>query len=606
MREELYLDRPKTGHSNEWKQAARSSMAIFLPIRHILPTLRQTAMNNRLGPPTLRIRPRCAGTLYNIGLHMMAARSNRRGKLSLLVATLFPDLKDGIYKPLVCFFREHAFMTPKKYWILSTLFSFLGLPLIITAGSLAAVWAGEQFQASFVALIIALSGIGLVCAAAFWYGYKVSLPEGFLSRYMPFIAPIFYILTVWVVIRSLMQDSNFLYVYAIAFAPHLALIVFAVFVGLSVEVPFMLIAVHVVFLLMFTLGTWKRGCLATRDNQRAIYVLAPLAALMAISGYQWHEWRSYFVSAEQEMAGYEGRVDHEINLYAYTPFREEEGSRLTALRQKPALQFKRDYPRLDGATAFFPIYAAAAKAMYLEPEETEDKKARSEAIYFSRTPDAYENLISGNVDMIFVLAPSEEQQKNAADHNLTLTLTPIAREAFVFLVNAQNPVTDLRLAEIRAIYSGKINQWSEVGGTNEKIIPFQRPKNSGSQTILLKEVMRGEPVRKPMLEKSAEGMGVMLDRVAGYYNLANAIGYSFRFYAQEMRPTPGICLLSIDGIAPTPENIRTRRYPLTVDVYMVTARPLSGNAQKLHDWFLSPEGQQLIEDVGYIPITSAQ
>jgi phosphate transport system substrate-binding protein len=499
-------------------------------------------------------------------------------------------------------------MTPKKYWILSTLFNFLGLPLIITAVFMTLVL-GERFLASYVALIIALSGIGLVCAAAFWYGYKVSLPEEFLSRYLPFLAPLFYILLVWPVAWYVTQGKDIAFISIIAFAPHFALVVFAAFAGLSSELPFILIAVHALFILMFTLGAWKKGCLATRNNQHIIYVLTPLAALMVISGYQWHEWRSYFLSAEQEMAGYEGRVEHEINIYAYLPFREEEwqeeGTRLVALRQKPTLWFERDYPRLDGATAFFPIYAAAAKAMYLEPEETEDKKARSEAIHFSRTPDAYKNLISGEVDLIFALAPSEEQQKNAADNGLTLTLTPIAREAFVFLVNAQNPVTDLSLAEIRAIYSGRINKWNEVGGKNEKIIAFQRPENSGSQTILLKEVMRGEAVRKPMLEKSAEGMGAMLDRVADYYNLANAIGYSFRFYAQEMRPTPGIRLLSIDGIAPTPENIRTRRYPLTVDVYMITAQPLSGNAQKLHDWFLSPEGQQLIEDVGYAPITPA-
>jgi hypothetical protein len=53
----------------------------------------------------------------------------------------------------------------------------------------------------------------------------------------------------------------------------------------------------------------------------------------------------------------------------------------------------------------------------------------------------------------------------------------------------------------------------------------------------------------------------------------------------------------------SPIKSRNRTYPLTVDVYIVTARPLSENAQKLRDWFLSSDGQQLIEDVGYIPIT---
>jgi phosphate transport system substrate-binding protein len=332
------------------------------------------------------------------------------------------------------------------------------------------------------------------------------------------------------------------------------------------------------------------------------------AALMAISCHQLYEWKTYYLSDAQKAAGdgiplhSENNRDYDHHMYALL----EEGSRLTALRQKPAIQFTRDYPRLDGATAFFPIYAAAARAIYLEPEEWKDEKARNEAIRFSRTPNAYKNLISGDVDIIFALAPSQNQQKHAADNGLTLRLTPIAREAFVFLVNAQNPVTNLSLAEVRAIYSGKIDNWREVGGKNKKIIPFQRPEDSGSQTILLQKVMQGESMRKPMREVIEARMDALLNRVADYRNLGNAIGYSFRFYVQEMYPVSGIRLLSMDGIAPTPENIRTQRYPLTVDIYMVTARPLSGNAQKLHDWFLSPEGQQLIEDVGYVPIAPTQ
>jgi phosphate transport system substrate-binding protein len=410
---------------------------------------------------------------------------------------------------------------------------------------------------------------------------------------MPFIAPILYILVAWIVILFSAQDKSgyVLSTFSTAFAPHFMLIVVAAFEGLSAEIPFILIALHVLFILMFTLGTWKRGCLATCDNQRAVYVLAPIAILTVISGYQLHEWKTYHISTGKSILP----DSEDAVAYIHTPFRKE--SQLTALRQKPTIQFERDYPRLDGAAAFFPVYAAAAHAIYLEPVEKEDKKARSEAVRSSWIPHAYKNLISGDADMIFALAPSEEQKKYAADHNLTFT--PIAREAFVFLVNAQNPVEDLSLAEIRAIYSGKINKWSEVGGKTEKIIPFQRPENFGSQIFLLKEVMQGESLRRPIRETNIK---VVNDRVTGYRNLVNAIGYSFRFHVQ----SPDIRLLSIDGIAPTPENIRTRRYPLTVDVYMVTARPLSGNAQKLHDWFLSPQGQQLIEDVGYIPIAPAQ
>jgi phosphate transport system substrate-binding protein len=510
-------------------------------------------------------------------------------------------------------------MMPKKYWIRSTLLNFLVLPLIVTAVALLSVDASHDsfspyvfpFVFPYVDSKILLFGIGLACLVSFLYGCKADLPDRFLSRYMPFFAPMLYIFIAWVAIWFLLQGyfskKDVFYASLAVFAPHCVLVEFAALEGWYEEIPLVLIALHALFLLMFVLGLWKRGCLATRNNRRAVYVLMPIAALMGILAYPL-EWKGYILP-DMSTRGKDiilPEIGDAFNDKAqnYRPFEEE--SQLTAPRQEPAIQFTRDYPRLDGATAFFPVYAAAARAIYLEPKEEKDKEARLESVLFSKTPDAYINLISGDVDLIFALAPSEAQQKHAADYGLTLTLTPIAREAFVFVVNAQNPVTDLRLADIRAIYSGKINNWRVVGGKNEKIIPFQRPENSGSQTIMLQEVMRGEPMRKHAQGRDIERMETLLDKVAEYRNLESALGYSFRFYAQTMHPIPDIRLLSIDGIEPTPENIRTRRYPLTVDVYMVTARPLSGNTQKLHDWFLSPEGQQLIEDVGYVPIAPTQ
>jgi phosphate transport system substrate-binding protein len=72
-----------------------------------------------------------------------------------------------------------------------------------------------------------------------------------------------------------------------------------------------------------------------------------------------------------------------------------------------------------------------------------------------------------------------------------------------------------------------------------------------------------------------------------------------------MNTVPEVGLLSVNGVAPTAENIRNGAYPFISEAYIVTARPLSENAQRLRDWFLSDEGQQLIADVGYVPIRPA-
>jgi len=291
----------------------------------------------------------------------------------------------------------------------------------------------------------------------------------------------------------------------------------------------------------------------------------------------------------------------------YTPFTEK--NNLVSPKTPPSIQIDRDYPKLDGAEALIPIYAAAANAIYRKGKnqnDGDDEDPRRKAVLFSeRTPAAYQALIDGRADMIFALAPSEEQKKEAAQKGITYSLTPIAREAFVFLVNEQNPVTSLSAGQIRDIYSGKINDWQEVGGIPKRILAFQRNEGSGSQTAMLRNVMRNTPMRKPLETEYFVVMGGLIRSLAHYDNdLGNAIGYSFRYYATVMHSVSGIRLLAVDGVAPTAENIRNGAYPFTENFYIVTARPLSKNAMKLRDWFLSDEGQQFITQVGYVPIKS--
>jgi phosphate transport system substrate-binding protein len=99
-----------------------------------------------------------------------------------------------------------------------------------------------------------------------------------------------------------------------------------------------------------------------------------------------------------------------------------------------------------------------------------------------------------------------------------------------------------------------------------------------------------------------EGMGDVVLGVAEYRNRQNALGYSFRWYATVLFTHPDIRLLAIDGVTPTPENIQSGAYPLTVPLLAVTARPLSPQSRNLIDWIVGPEGQNLLDRVGYVPI----
>jgi phosphate transport system substrate-binding protein len=194
----------------------------------------------------------------------------------------------------------------------------------------------------------------------------------------------------------------------------------------------------------------------------------------------------------------------------------------------------------------------------------------------------------------------------------------------VFFVNQNNPVSDLSIEQIQDIYTRKITNWSQIGGPDVKILPFQRPEDSGSQTTMLKEVMKGREITKPLRDEFVDSMGEMIRGVAHYRDAAESIGYSFRFFAQNMvtldpgasptrtrrgeayKPSDGtVKLLRINGVEPSEENIRSGAYPLTVEIYAATAGTENQRVRELIDWILSPRGQELVERSGYVGVKPA-
>ncbi|MBR6241355.1 MAG: substrate-binding domain-containing protein [Lentisphaeria bacterium] len=297
-------------------------------------------------------------------------------------------------------------------------------------------------------------------------------------------------------------------------------------------------------------------------------------------------------------------MEQKVNWREYRPF--AEGNKLVKV-QIPAeysLVFSgesgyktNELPRLNGAYALYPIYAAMAQGMY--PDAT---AAHFQYVTTDGSDVIYEDLLKGDRDLIFALAPSKNQQEDAEKAGIEYELTPFCMDAFVFFVNAENPVDNLTTEQIKGIYSGKITDWKEVGApSSTKIVPFQRNEGSGSQTTLQK-LMGDTPIMPPLKEDRIGGMGDIINDTANYRNFKAALGFSFRYYSTELLRNNQIKLLSIDGVAPTVENIRNGSYPLVATAYMVTARPRSANMRKIVDFMLSPEGQKLVEETGYVPV----
>lgn len=302
--------------------------------------------------------------------------------------------------------------------------------------------------------------------------------------------------------------------------------------------------------------------------------------------------------------------DRDLLLWQYEPF--SEGTKAVNLEEQSTLRFHReDLLRLDGATALYPVYAGFVQAVYPQGEYPlyDNTSEGYGSITCSGTVNAYERLITDRTDLIFAAAPSQEQLEMARRAAKELHLTPIGREAFVFFVNSRNPVEGLTVEQIQGIYTGQITNWNQVGGKNQPIRPFQRLENSGSQSALLR-LMDGLPLIEPEKEDRVGGMGGIIQQVASYRNYKNSIGFSFRFYASEMAANDQIRLLALDGVSPTKESIRDGSYPISDSFFAITAAPIGApdpresnpNLNAFLDWILSEQGQQIVEDSGYVSI----
>lgn len=359
--------------------------------------------------------------------------------------------------------------------------------------------------------------------------------------------------------------------------------------GGSVDDKYLFIMAAVGFLLLIFVVLLIWGLMR---KKALIITFVSLALILSATTVSMRVYDNY-------MASIPVMQESENLISEYSPVSDD--SKVATLDGESTLKLESDLPVLDGATALYPVYSAFAKAVY--PQSALEDYATVDC---STTSGAYERIVSGEVDMIFVSSPSEAQKQNALSHGVELEFTPIGSEGFVFFVNSKNPIENITVEQIQDIYSGKLTEWSQLGvdGLGE-IKAFQRDEGSGSQTRLQK-LMEGKDLMTPPTSDIAVGMGEIIKQAADYKNHKNAIGFSFRFYSTEMVKNDQIKLLSINGVAPDIKNIENGSYPLSGNFYVVTRKDKTENTGKLLEWILSEQAQLLIEKTGYTPIYPKQ
>lgn len=259
-----------------------------------------------------------------------------------------------------------------------------------------------------------------------------------------------------------------------------------------------------------------------------------------------------------------------------------------------------NYPRVDGSTANMPLMAQIRSDVLSENLMVSQNKTS-----VTTTDFAWRRLLDGNCDLLLVYEASSETKKIIEESDTKLIVTPIGVDALVFIENEKNIIDNLTTKQIQEIYTGITKNWKDVGGADIEIQAFQRPLNSGSQTLFLNLVMRGIKPKTPLKSEEPAEMDGLIDVIASYNNSANAIGYSVFYYAKKMYQVPGLKLISVDGIAPSDETIGNGTYPYLNKYYLVIREdtPEDSPTKKLYDYILSERGKESLIKAGYIPVS---
>ncbi len=260
---------------------------------------------------------------------------------------------------------------------------------------------------------------------------------------------------------------------------------------------------------------------------------------------------------------------------------------------------KEDFPRLDGSTANIPL----GEAIYSFLTGASEEEAKQNLIFY-KTSESYRRLMNHEVDLLFVYEPSQTILEEMEQQHAELVFKPLGRDALVFIENESNPVNSLTKKQIHDIYTGVTTNWSQVGGKDIAILPFQRPATSGSQTLMEKLAVSVEDIMNgPNVQRPSE-MGDLIDTLAAYNNESNALGYSVFFYANYMYSKPGLKFVAIDGVMPNNETIQKGEYPYVNDFYVVIRKDedKNSNTRKIYDWMTSVEAQEILVKTGYVPV----
>ena len=188
----------------------------------------------------------------------------------------------------------------------------------------------------------------------------------------------------------------------------------------------------------------------------------------------------------------------------------------------------------------------------------------------------------------------DKEVKDFADHNIKTVRYTVAHDAIIPVVNPNNAVKGLTMAQLKDIFAGKIRSWDEVGGAKAPIVVVGRDSSSGTFECFQELVMGKTRVSPRALIKASNG-GV----VQAIAQNPNAIGYiGVGYMDKQTHP------LTMNNVKPGIESAKDKTWPIARDLYLFTADNVKAEAKKLIDFMLSAEGQKDVEKAGFVPVAA--
>ncbi len=215
------------------------------------------------------------------------------------------------------------------------------------------------------------------------------------------------------------------------------------------------------------------------------------------------------------------------------------------------------------------------------------------------------SLISGTCDIAMSSRNIKEKEiALAKQKGINPNEIEVALDGLAVVVNPNNPVSSLAIDQLAAIFTGRITNWKELGGKDEKIVLLSREVNSGTHVYFKEHVLRkNDPNSKEEFAPSAlmlSSSQAIADEVAG--NSAAVGYYGMGYISKKQKPLSIAKDEKSEYEAPTIENVINGKYPISRPLFLYTNGAPEGLVKKFIDFTLSKEGQDIVLATDFVPI----